>query len=159
MNRYGIEVNLKHSPKLDPGYMPLYAFNHAFLKDAKQPLGLAVERAGGEMAVCETFIHGTPEMREADCYYVNRVVKTLLWMKGGFKIYVRGSEDIRAYLAEAYSARARAMACSATASGEYPGTRITRMPYFRAVSRSTLLNPAQRISSSRIFLACRISRV
>ena len=104
MNRYGIEVNLKHSPKLDPGYMPLYAFNHAFLKDAKQPLGLAVERAGGEMAVCETFIHGTPEMREADCYYVNRVVKTILWMKGGFRIYVRGSEDIRAYLAEAYSA-------------------------------------------------------
>ena len=38
MNRYGIEVNLKHSPQLDPGYMPLYAFNHAFLKDAKQPL-------------------------------------------------------------------------------------------------------------------------
>ena len=104
MNRYGIEVNLKHSPKLDPGYMPLYAFNHAFLKDAKQPLGLAVERAGGEMAVCETFIHGTPEMREADCYYVNRVVKTLLWMKGGFKIYVRGSEDICAYLQQAYSA-------------------------------------------------------
>ena len=104
MNRYGIEVNLKHSPKLDPGYMPLYAFNHAFLKDAKQPLGLAVERAGGEMAVCETFIHGTPEMREADCYYVNRLVKTILWMKGGFRIYVRGSEDIRAYLSGAYAA-------------------------------------------------------
>ena len=94
MNRFGIEVNLKHAPKLDPGYMPLYAFNQAFLKDAKQPLGLAVERSCGEMAVCETFIHGAPEMREADCYYVNRLIKTILWMKGGFRIYVRGSEDI-----------------------------------------------------------------
>ncbi len=56
------------------------------------------------MAVCETFIHGTPEMREADCYYVNRLVKTILWMKGGFRIYVRGSEDICRYLQEAYSA-------------------------------------------------------
>ena len=104
MNRYGIEVSLKHSPKLDPAYLPLYKFNQAFLRDARQPLGIAVERAGGEMAVCETFIHGTPEMREADCYYVNRLVKTILWMKGGFRIYVRGSEDIRAYLSGAYAA-------------------------------------------------------
>ena len=104
MNRFGIEVSLKHSPKLDPGYIPLYQFNQAFLKDAKAPLGIAVERSCGEMAVCETFIHGTPEMREADCYYVNRLVKTILWMKGGFRIYVRGSEDICRYLQEAYSA-------------------------------------------------------
>ena len=104
MNRFGIEVSLKHSPKLDPGYIPLYRFNQAFLKDAKAPLGIAVERSCGEMAVCETFIHGTPEMREADCYYVNRLVKTILWMKGGFRIYVRGSEDICRYLQEAYSA-------------------------------------------------------
>ncbi len=104
MNRFGIEVSLKHAPKLDPGYIPLYKFNQAFLKDARHPLGLAVERSGGEMAVCETFIHGTPEMREADCYYVNRLVKTILWMKGGFRIYVRGSEDVCAYLKEAYSA-------------------------------------------------------
>ena len=46
----------------------------------------------------------TPEMRDADHYYVNRLIKTILWMKGGFRIYVRGSEDIRAYLSEAYSA-------------------------------------------------------
>ena len=97
MKHLNIEVPVKRSPKLDPDYLPLYKFNQAFLKDAKQPLGLAVERSNGEMAVCETFIHGTPEMREADCYYVNRVVKTILWMKGGFRIYVRGSEDIRAY--------------------------------------------------------------
>ena len=104
MIRFGVEIPVKNSPKLDPGYIPLYKFNQAFLKDAKMPLGLAVERSGGEMAVCETFIHGTPEMREADCYYVNRLVKTILWMKGGFRVYVRGSEEIAAYLREAYSA-------------------------------------------------------
>ncbi|MBD5170346.1 MAG: ROK family protein [Oscillibacter sp.] len=104
MNRFGVEVSLRHSPKLDSAYIPLYKFNQAFLKDAKQPLGIAVERSGGEMAVCETFIHGTPEMREADCYYVNRLVKTILWMKGGFRVYVRGSQDICDYLNEAYAA-------------------------------------------------------
>ena len=102
MNRFGVEVTLQHSPKLDPAYIPIYKFNQAFLKDAKQPLGIAVERAGGEMAVCETFIHGTPEMREADCYYAERLVKTLLWMKGGFRVYVRGSEMVREFLDKAY---------------------------------------------------------
>jgi len=103
MNRFGVEVSLLRSPKLDPAYIPLFKFNQAFLKNARQPLGIAVERASGEMAVCETFIHGTPDMREADHYFVNRLVKTILWMKGGFRVYVRGSEDILQYLREAYA--------------------------------------------------------
>lgn len=37
MNRFGIEVTPKHSPKLDPDYTPLYLFNQAFLKEAKSP--------------------------------------------------------------------------------------------------------------------------
>ena len=104
MNRFGIEVTLKHTPKLDPDYIPLYKFNQAFLADAKHPVGIAIERASGQMAVYETFIHNTPEMEEADCYYINRLVKTILWMKGGFRIYVRGSEMITRYLQKAYSA-------------------------------------------------------
>ena len=31
-----------------------------------KPVGIAVERAGGQMASVETFIHGTEEFREAD---------------------------------------------------------------------------------------------
>ncbi|WP_298028917.1 ROK family protein [uncultured Dysosmobacter sp.] len=104
MNCYGIEVNPRHVPELDPAFVPLHQFNQAFLKDAKKPLGLAVERADGQMAVCQTFIHGTEELAQADRYYVNRVVKTMLWMKGGFKIYVSGDQGIYEYLREAYSA-------------------------------------------------------
>ena len=54
----------------------------------------AVERAGGEVAVYKTFIHGTPEMAEADVYYVDRLIKMLLWMKGGFKVYLSGSKAV-----------------------------------------------------------------
>ena len=103
MNCYGIEVNPRRMPELDPGYVPLYQFNRAFLKDAHKPLGLAVERSGGQIAVCETFIHGTPEMAEADRYYVDRLVKTMLWMKGGFRIFVRGDEEIFRTLKAAYA--------------------------------------------------------
>ena len=62
MNRYGIEVRLKNSPELDPGFFPLQRFNEAFLAEARKPIGIAVERAGGQMASVSTFIHGTPEM-------------------------------------------------------------------------------------------------
>lgn len=104
MEHLGIKLDIRSIPELDPGFIPLYRFNQAFLAGAKKPLGIAVERANGEMAAVETFIHGTPELHEADCYYVNRLVKTILWMKGGFRIYVRGDEGIYAYLKQAYSA-------------------------------------------------------
>ncbi len=104
MNRYGIEFDIKNKPALDPAFMPILKFNQAFLADATQPLSLAVERSDGQIAVCHTKIHGTPEREQADCYYVNRLVKTMLWMKGGFRVYVAGSEKIRDYLAKAYSA-------------------------------------------------------
>ena len=103
MNHLGISVTLQHRPELDEGFYPLARFNRAFLETAKQPVSVAVERADGQMATCHTFIHGTTELAQADCYYIDRLVKTLLWAKGGFKIYVAGSEAIYEYLKAAYS--------------------------------------------------------
>ncbi len=105
MNRFGISVELKNVPVLDPEFMPLMRFNRAFLAGAKKPVGIAVERAGGQMASCRTFIHGTPEMAEADHYYIERIVKTILWMKGGFKIYVSGDQGTCDYLKSVYCAK------------------------------------------------------
>ncbi len=103
MKRFGIEVNLKNIPSLDPDFMPMLRFNEAFLKDAKKPLSLAVERADGQMATCHTYIHGTDAMRDADNYYIERLVKTVLWMKGGYKIYISGDKNVYEYLKSAYA--------------------------------------------------------
>ena len=102
MKVFGIDVAIKNIPVLDPEFIPIGAFNKAFLKTAKKPVGIAVERADGQMASVSTFIHGTPEMKDADRYYIERLVKTLLWMKGGFKVYVSGDEDIYEYLKGVY---------------------------------------------------------
>ena len=102
MNYLGIEVPVANTPELDPGFIPLGKFFDAFLKDARRPLSLAVERAGGEVAVYNTFIHGTPDMAEADRYYVDRLVKMLLWMQGGFNVYVSGSEAMYESVRDAY---------------------------------------------------------
>ena len=103
MNRYGIEVALKNVPVLDPEFIPLARFNRVFLQTARKPVSVAVERADGQMAAYHTFIHGTPGQYAADCYYVNRLVKTILWMKGGFRIYVAGDKAMYEYLKEAYA--------------------------------------------------------
>ncbi|MCR5090609.1 MAG: ROK family protein [Oscillospiraceae bacterium] len=102
MNHHGIEVNIRNVPELDPAFLPLGRFNRAFLKNAKKPVGIAVERAGGQMASVRTFIHGTKEMEEADHYYIERLVKTLLWMKGGYKVYVCGDDGLCDWLKTVY---------------------------------------------------------
>lgn len=104
MEFLGIKIPAATCPELDPGFISLYQFNHAFLADAKKPVSIAVERAKGEMATYHTFIHGTPEMKEADCFYIDRLVKFILWMKGGFRIYVAGDEMIVDYLKSIYCA-------------------------------------------------------
>ena len=104
MNFLGININVKNRAELDPEFIPLHAFNKSFLATAKKPVSIAVERARGEMACCHTFIHGTPEMKEADCFYIDRLVKFSLWMKGGFRIYVSGDENIYNYLCDIYRA-------------------------------------------------------
>lgn len=104
MTYLGIEVPIKYAPELDPGFLPLGKFFTAFLKDAKKPLGLAVERAGGEVAVYHTFIHGTPDMAQADRYYVDRLIKTLLWYMGGFKVCISGDKEIYEAMKSTYCA-------------------------------------------------------
>jgi predicted NBD/HSP70 family sugar kinase len=103
MKVYGIEVNIKNVPVLDPTFVPLSAFNKEFLKTAKKPLSIAVERSNGLISVYDTFIHGTEEMKDADNYYVDRMVKFLLWAKGGFKVYICGDEAVYSYIAKTYS--------------------------------------------------------
>ena len=104
MKFHNVTVDLKNVPVLDPEFMPILRYNQEFLKTAKKPVSIAVERADGQMSTHHTFIHGTEEMYEADCYYIERLVKTVLWWKGGFKVYVAGDEGIYNYLTKVYNA-------------------------------------------------------
>ena len=101
MNFLGIEVNLNNTPALDPGFIPMAVFNREFLKQAKSPITVCVERDGGKRAVYDTYITGTNEA--ADRYYIERLVKYLLWAKGGYKVQIYGNEGIASYIKEAYS--------------------------------------------------------
>ena len=103
MQYLGIEYQMKHPPKLDPTFIPFGVWREAYLKDAKQPISIAVERDRGRVSVHHTFIHGTPDMAETDYRYVERYVKFLLWSIGGFKVSVCGCPELAKKLQKAYT--------------------------------------------------------
>ena len=103
MKHCGIEISLKNKPELDPGFIPLYKFNEAFLKTATKPFSIAVERNDKQICVKHTRVHGDEAHADADRYYVDRLVKFELWQKGGFRVYVKGDDSLYQTLKSAYS--------------------------------------------------------
>ncbi len=102
MQYLGINYEMKHAPKLDPTFIPFGVWRAAYLKEAKQPIAIAVERDKGRVSVHHTCIHGTPEMAEADYRYVERYVKFLLWSTGGFRVSICGCSELAKKLQAAY---------------------------------------------------------
>ena len=102
MQYLGIEYQMNHAPKLDPTFIPFGVWREAYLKGAKQPLAIALERENGRVSVHKTFIHGTPEMADADYRYVERYVKFLLWSTGGFRVSICGCSELAQKLQKAY---------------------------------------------------------
>ena len=102
MQYLGITYEMKNAPVLDPEFIPFGVWIKAYLKGAKQPVAIAVERSGS-VSVRRTFIHGTEDMAQADYRYLERYVKFLLWSIGGSKVYVCGCDEIARKLQNAYS--------------------------------------------------------
>ena len=103
MQYLGVEYSMGHAPKLDPTFIPFGVWREGYLKDAKMPLAIALERDKGRVSVHRTFIHGTPEMAEADYRYVERYVKFLLWSTGGFRVSICGCSELAQRLQKAYT--------------------------------------------------------
>ena len=102
MEHKGIEIDIKNKPELEPGFIPLYKFNEAFLKGAKAPFSFALERNDKQISAKSTFIYNDGIHDDADMYYIERLVKTELWQKGGFRLYVKGPEAIFRGLCDAF---------------------------------------------------------
>lgn len=103
MRFLGLDVPVSHSPELDGGFVPLEAFFAAHQKLAQKPICIAVERSRGQVGTWETRLCGTPELAEADAYYLDRLVKFLLWSWGGFKVTICGDDAAAQRIREAYS--------------------------------------------------------
>ncbi len=100
-------MELKVTAKLDPKFQPLSLVCREMREATKQngqDVIVAVERNNGYTTTYKTRIYkdGTGHDEE-NFRFVERIAKTLLWVSGGYKIYIAGSELIGNKLKEAYS--------------------------------------------------------
>ncbi len=94
--------------KLEPEFMPMIKALNDFKEDVKknesQPVVIAVERNGGLTATFNLDVYKENTGRDEENYaIVERIIKTLLWAKGGYKVTVAGSKYIYDRIADDYS--------------------------------------------------------
>ncbi len=100
-------MKLKVQAKLDPKFAPLSVvcrdMREATREDG-QDIVIAVERNNGYTTTYKTriFRDGTGHDEE-NFKFVERLVKSLLWVAGGYKVIIAGSETVGAKIREAFS--------------------------------------------------------
>jgi len=95
-------------PPLDENFRPAILANRNFQREVEaigSSFVLGLERNGREFTRFETKIHPENHQNfESDYQYIERIVKFLLWQRGGHTLYVGGSTTIADYLRNNYSA-------------------------------------------------------
>ncbi len=119
-------MKLKVNAKLDPQFAPMSLVCREMreaTKDNGQDIVIAIERNKGYTTTYKTRIFPDGTGKDAENFnFVERIVKTLLWVAGGFKIIIAGSDTVAAKIKEAYS---------------YGGTRDFDVRFMERVYEST----------------------
>jgi predicted NBD/HSP70 family sugar kinase len=104
-----IWVSPRFVPALDPGFVPACLWNRAYRarvasSGGARKVAVALERADGSVSVFETFVLPDDEANAAwNQRYIERLVKFLLWQKGGRRVTVAGAPELAAHLESVYS--------------------------------------------------------
>ena len=100
-------MNLKVKAKLDPKFEPLSVVVREMREATKengQDVIVAIERNKGQISTYKTRIYpdGTGHDEE-NFRFIERIVKSLLWVAGGYKVFIAGSEVVGNKIKEAYT--------------------------------------------------------
>ncbi len=107
-NDFLSSVKPAHLPPLEEEFLPAALYNRVFRKLVQSvggvPLILGVEREHGRSVRYETRVlpEGHPQAAENN-RYIERLLKFLLWQRGGWKVSVGGPASIGEYIRKAYS--------------------------------------------------------
>ncbi len=101
-----MNINLKLKPVLDPEFIPAVLWNKEFRKkvdiEGGEKIVIVLERTNGTRSTYSTDILKDDE-ENLNIKYVERLVKFLLWMKGGYKVTISGNKAVAKTIAEKYS--------------------------------------------------------
>ena len=99
----------KTVPVLDPDFRPPVLANRAFLAEVDAtgkavPFIIAVERDQQRVSRFATRVFPMDHPRAgANYFYVERILKFLLWQFGGWKVTIFGPKELVGYLASCYT--------------------------------------------------------
>src|SRR5438045_3535899 len=96
------------SPVLDPSFRPAILANRAFNQQVRgshnpTPIGLALEQTDGTVSHfhAQVFALDHPKA-SANFIFIERLVKFLLWSRGGFRIHFNGPAPLAEKLSAHY---------------------------------------------------------
>jgi len=94
-------------PALDTSFRPAVLVNRAFHRAVAAtgvPAVIGLERSHQEFSRYATTVYpeGHPRF-ESNFEYIERIVKFLLWQRGGFRVYIGGPEAIGEHIARCYA--------------------------------------------------------
>lgn len=100
-------------PKLDQQFMPMAIYNRAYKEEVLKSnniehVKIALERTNGLISTYETIIFSEKENRKEDnLRYIERLIKTLLWLKGGWKLTIGGPKYLAEHIKTIYCVRGK----------------------------------------------------
>jgi predicted NBD/HSP70 family sugar kinase len=118
----GLVIDPKHRPVLDPDFVPAILWNRAYeawaeVDPGSTPLVIAITRPDGTVFRHETrILPNEGEGAGLNLRYVERIVKLLLWMKGGSGIVIGGCPELAMVISRLYMPEgSRAFDCDVVA--------------------------------------------
>jgi len=99
---------MKYIPSLDKNFKPMINVLNEFIEKVKnaesQSIVICLERHQGYNYIynIDVFKDGTGHDEE-NYFIIERIIKSLLWVVGGYKIYIKGSKCLYGKIKEAYT--------------------------------------------------------
>ena len=106
-------IKLRVIPQLDDNFRPAVLWNQAFLgcvgnSKKSVPLLIAVKKGDNTASVYKTRIFSNEsKFASLNHFYIERLIKTLLWIHGGYKITIGGANEIGEYIKKLYSSKGK----------------------------------------------------
>jgi len=108
-----LKIRLKCKPPLDDNFKPAVLQHRAFIEIAEDslesaPMSIGIEKGKGYRLVYKTRVFSDKSVFSSFNYqFIEQLVKTLLWIYGGYKIIISGSKKIERYIKDIYSLKGK----------------------------------------------------
>ncbi len=155
-----LSIAPRYIPALDTDYLPAPLWNRAYKKlaaadPASRPFALALVQADGTVTRHDSRVLAEAHPAAAlNFKYAERLLKFLLWQKGGCRVVVQGAPEIARALAHAYGPQGeRAF------DGEFMGEKVYGRPFEIVATASPDDMPQERVAGlpmGRHLEGCRI---